>query len=254
MPPLIWLIDTLIPGLSLSYGKLDFHGKLLVISEQLWTIIKNNEARSMFIGPSVLAGKGFIKGYPVNIIEPLIAVILDATELRPNMEIPLIDLMNPDIIDPYSNTDTQQIITTIRRVIRKRGQVLFERKISEIKSKASIPLILDEEEEEIKVTVKSIPPAKITRFLLSAGYHQIYSKLVSFIKEDVFKNNMNLLRADEKYLKPLKSACNLEDWLIVEKTAEITDITPPNFITEVLKEFENVLKEIYVNSEKYLIE
>ncbi len=254
MSPLIWLIDTLIPGLSLSYGKLDFHGKLIIISEQLWTIIKNNEARSMFIGPGVLAGKGVIKGYPVNIIEPLITVILDATELRPNMEIPLVDLMNPDIIDPHANTDTQQIITKIRRVVRKRGQVLFERKISEIKPKASIPLILDEEEEELKINMRTISPVEIARFLLSGGYRPIFSRLVNFIKKDVFRNNMNLLRADEKYLKPLKSADNLKDWIIVEKTTEITEADPPNFIVEVLKEFENVLKEIKTDQEKYLIE
>ncbi len=254
MPPLIWLVDSLIPGLSLSYGKLDFQGKLLVISEQLWTILRNNEARSMFIGPGVLAGKGVIKEHPVNIMEPVIAVILDATELRPNMEIPLIDLMNPDIIDPYGNADTEQIITKIRRVIRKRGQALFERKIGEIKPKGSIPLILDEEEEEFKISVRALSPAEIARFLLSGGYRKIFSSLVDFIKKDVFKNNMNLLRADEKYLKPLKSASNLEDWVIVEKTIEITDTSPPNFITEVLKEFENVVKEINANPGRYLIE
>lgn len=254
MAPLIWLIDTLVPGLSLNYGKLDFKGKILIISEQLWSILKDSEVRSMLIGPGFLFGEAIIKGYPVKIKEPIISVILDATELRPDMQVPLLDLMQPDIIDPTSKANTQEVVGKIRKIFRGRGQVLFERKLSEITFKANIPVLIGEEEVESKITVKTLSGQSIMRFLLAGGNHEIYSKLIDYIRENKFDNNMNLLRSDQKNIRPINEYTDLDDWIIVEKTTEIDPQKQYKFTDEVLKEFARVIGEIKDNQSCYFIE
>ncbi|MHA1409949.1 MAG: hypothetical protein ACTSQY_06535 [Candidatus Odinarchaeia archaeon] len=255
MPPVFWLIDCYIPNLELKYGTLDFHGKLLIISEQLWSILKGSEVRSMLIGPGFLYGKGEIKGYPVEVKEPLISIILDATELRPNQEIPLIDLMNPDVIDPTSKADMQSIVVNINKIFRKYGQTFFQRKLVEIKEKGKIPVTVGVEDVSQSINVKTFSGRDKLRFVLGGENNKLYSNLKKLIESNKFSSYkyMNILRSDTKKIVHVDSSDELDGWIIVEKSAEISPDEPVSFIQSVLNEFNRVMNEIRKNIDYYII-
>jgi hypothetical protein len=255
MPPVFWLIDTYIPGLKLSYGIIDFKGKILIISEQLWSILKEDLVRSMLIGPGFIFGKGEIKGYPVEVKEPIISVILDATELRPNQEVPLLDLMSPDVIDPTSKADIESIIISIKKVFREHGQVLFPEKIAEVREKGKIPISIGIEDVSEKISVKSFSGKDKIRFVLGGENNLLYSNFRKLLQSNKFTSyeNMNILRSDIKRLDHIDSAQNMDNWIIVEKTTELDDIPTNNFIQNILKEFNRINNEVKNNIEYYLI-
>lgn len=92
-------------------GSVDFKGHILATSKQIWNFITTHEQeeetfmRSCLIGPSVLYGytsRGIRK------VKTLSGVIFDSTELRPDKPIPLLDTINPIVIDPMAISDEQE--------------------------------------------------------------------------------------------------------------------------------------------------
>ncbi|MHA1754528.1 MAG: hypothetical protein ACTSYR_03315 [Candidatus Odinarchaeia archaeon] len=256
MPPLYWLLDVFIPDLEIFCGKIDFKGKLLIISEQLWSILKDNLVRSMLIGPGYLLGRGEIKGYPLEVSEPIISVILDPTELRPNQEIPLIDLMNPEVIDPTSEADIKEIEDTVSRVFLRHGRVLFDKRLAKIKIKGNIPKIIGIEKKTVKLNIKTFQGRDKIKFVLGGENNILYSKLLSLIKQNKFSTYkyMKILRSDLKKIHHIDSGEDLDNWIIIEKTTELEQEKIKPFTEEILGEFNKILNEVKLNFEKYIID
>jgi hypothetical protein len=107
-PTLFWIFDLYIPKYQIAMGAVDFKGHILATSKQVWNFISTHEKeeetfmRSCLIGPSVLYGytsRGIRK------VKILSGVIFDSTELRPDKPVPLLDTINPIVIDPMATYD-----------------------------------------------------------------------------------------------------------------------------------------------------
>jgi len=109
-PTLFWLLDLYIPQYQIAMGSVDFKGHILATSKQVWNFITTHEKeeetfmRSCLIGPSVLYGytsRGIRK------VKTLSGVIFDSTELRPDKPIPVLDTINPIVIDPMATSEEE---------------------------------------------------------------------------------------------------------------------------------------------------
>ena len=107
-PTLFWILELYIPTYQIAMGAVDLEGHILATSKQVWNCISTYEkdgetlSRSCFIGPTVLHGHTSRGRRKVKI---LTGVIFDATELRPDKPIPLLDMIYPVIIDPMAKSD-----------------------------------------------------------------------------------------------------------------------------------------------------
>jgi len=110
-PTLFWLLDLYIPQYQIAMGSVDFKGHILATSKQVWNFITTHEKeeetfmRSCLIGPSVLYGYTSRGTQKVKILS---GVIFDSTELRPDKPIPLLDTINPIIIDPMATSEEEE--------------------------------------------------------------------------------------------------------------------------------------------------
>jgi hypothetical protein len=114
---LFWILELHIPQYQIAMGSVDFKGYILATSTQVWNLISTHEKeeetfmRSCLIGPSVFYGytsRGIRKAKIIS------GVIFDSTELRPDKPIPLLDVVNPIVIDPMATPDEetdQQILS-----------------------------------------------------------------------------------------------------------------------------------------------
>jgi hypothetical protein len=114
---LFWILEFHMPQYQIAMGSVDFKGYILATSTQVWNLISTHEKeeetfmRSCLIGPSVLYGytsRGIRKTKIIS------GVIFDSTELRPDKPIPLLDVINPIVIDPMATPDEetdQQILS-----------------------------------------------------------------------------------------------------------------------------------------------
>ncbi|MFX1520194.1 MAG: hypothetical protein ACFFCD_09775 [Promethearchaeota archaeon] len=107
---LFWILELYIPQYQIAMGSVDFKGYILATSTQVWNLITTHEKeeeafmRSCLIGPSVFYGytsRGIRK------VKTISGVIFDSTELRPDKPIPLLDVVNPIVIDPMATPDEE---------------------------------------------------------------------------------------------------------------------------------------------------
>ena len=128
-PTLFWLLDLYIPQYQIAMGSVDFKGHILATSKQIWNFISTHEQeeetfmRSCLIGPSVLYGytsRGIRK------VKKISGVIFDSTELRPDKPIPLLDTINPIIIDPTATFDEENGFQSASQLMGYFAEKTFE--------------------------------------------------------------------------------------------------------------------------------
>ena len=122
-PPLLWVLDYVIPDFQLLGEKMTLSGELLIASRQLFSFLQEEIVRSALIGPGAVKGQVLIKGKPVDVEYLVGAVIFDPTQMRPREPIPLLDILNPEILDPLEQASEEQVQEIIRTLVVKKGSI-----------------------------------------------------------------------------------------------------------------------------------
>ncbi|MFX0056638.1 MAG: hypothetical protein ACFFAD_17050, partial [Candidatus Hermodarchaeota archaeon] len=80
---LYWLLD--IEAYDFNIGVLkdtDLKGKALMVSRQLWSIIREDKVLSVLLGPGIFKGTAVSGNIRVDVVEKLAALIFDPTQMR----------------------------------------------------------------------------------------------------------------------------------------------------------------------------
>ena len=132
--PLYWLLDVELYDFDIGVlKKADITGKALMISSQLWSIIRGNSVHSMLIGPGYFRGVATSGKIRVEIGEHLSALMFDPTRFRYDEPVPLIDIIKPEVIDPLTARKPEEIITMVKDLVIEKGNVLAINPVASVK-------------------------------------------------------------------------------------------------------------------------
>jgi hypothetical protein len=223
IPTLFWILELYIPEYKTKLGTFQFEGYLLATSKQVWNLITSNEAeeetsvRSCLIGPSVMSGSMLIGGRKVPEVKPLSGVIFDSTELRPDKPVPLLDIISPDVIDPTSKSEEEQIIKEIWFIELIRGQKVADEILAKVQENHLVPKKLIGNLVKKTVEVRYTSGIYNAKVCLGGLHRDKYKIFVDAIKSGKFRvpEGRPLLDVSQKKLVTFDKQ-NLSRYVIVE--------------------------------------
>lgn len=254
MPALYWLLDVYMPNFQLGFGNVELKGKLLITSNQLWSLMGEDTVRSSLIGPGYIFGQGTLKGSPVTFESPIGALIMDPTELRPHAPVPLIDIITPEVIDPLETSSPETIKENIMRIVIRKGQVLGPIRVAEVREMTKIPMTAFEEDTIRELHISHVSGIERARFILAGKNRRLFDPFVKLIKRGKYQNlhNLRILRVDKKRIDDFVDVDRLGEWIIIEKAQEMTPEIKRNTYEEFKKEYELAYNDIRKNWAAYI--
>ncbi len=249
--PLYWLLD--IEAYDFDIGVLkdaDLTGKALIASRQLWSIVRGSEVISVLIGPGVFKGTAEAGNRRANVLEKISALMFNPSDMRCDEPLPVVDIINPEVIDPLGVRKQEEIVTLIRNLVIEKGNILAQDRLVSVRGEIGPPKIAYYEELLKKINVAHVSGVQRARFILGGTNSPLYRPYVEWF------NNRKLMRADQ--CKVLASHMNrfgnfnneeiMADWMIVEKAG----LDESTGIMAFQKEYEKTFDIIYSNSEKFI--
>ena len=123
--PLYWLIEIETYDFAVgAFRGADLSGKALILSSQLWSIIRGAQVYSILIGPGIFKGVATKGGIHVDVQEYISCLMFDPTQLRYDEPLPQVDIVSPEVIDPLGVRKQEEIVTIIRNLVIERGNIL----------------------------------------------------------------------------------------------------------------------------------
>jgi hypothetical protein len=89
---LYWLLE--VEAYDFDIGILhnaDIEGKVLIISSQLWSLIRGTSVISALIGPGIFKGQASTENVKIDVLEHISALLFDPAQLRYDEPLPLVD-------------------------------------------------------------------------------------------------------------------------------------------------------------------
>jgi hypothetical protein len=251
-PPLLWVLDFIAPSFQVVGQKMTLTGDILIASRQLWSLLHEDIVRSALIGPGVVKGRVAIKGNPVDIEFLVGAAVFDPTEMRPGEPIPLINILNPEVIDPLEQSTPEQVQRILRTLVVKKGTVSDSGRLVTLRVKGALPQTLVVEQHMVAENISFVSGMKKVRFLLGGQKHALYTPFKEALERNRFSDSARIwnFRLDEKKFEPFDSAL-FRDWVIVEMQAE-PDATPADTSAAMDEEFSSILEYIIGNREYFM--
>ena len=174
-----WLLNFSMPEFQISptiTGKSE--GKILIASRQLYTLMAGEEIRSCLIGPGVVQGVHYIRKIPTEFQQPISALIFNPTQFRRDEPIPLVDIINPEVIDPIAASERSAIEQRILSIMIRRGKVLASKKLAEVRPPTGVPITVIEEEDLVRVNISYVNGLAKAKFVLGAQNRKQYQRLL----------------------------------------------------------------------------
>ena len=209
--------------------------------------------RSCLIGPGVVQGVHMIHGIPTEFHESISALIFDPTELRPDEPAPLIDIINPEVIDPTASAELDAIERTIMNVIVRRGKVLAPVKLAEVTPPTGVPMTAIQEENLVRVKISYVNGLARARFVLGGQNHSLYQRLLDDLEAEPRPNpfDKNVLRADNRAFNTISSE-EANEWIIVEKMQGSTMIEQPKTFEQFEEEYRQSIDFIMEHKSEFI--
>lgn len=223
LSPLYWLIEIETYDFSVGAFKgADLNGKALILSSQLWSIIRGTQVFSILIGPGIFKGVATKGDIQVDVLEYLSCLMFDPTQLRYDEPLPQVDIVTPEVIDPLGARKQEEIVTLIRNLVTERGNILAGDTVATVQTKTNIPQTLHYEEMFKRINVSHISGSQRAKFILGGTNGPIYRPFA--------ENFPKLTRQQIERTKVLAtpffkftSFSDIEimsDWMIVEKAGQ----------------------------------
>ena len=109
--PLYWLLDLEAYDYDIGVFKnADISGRVLILSHQLWSILREDKVYSILIGPGYFKGVAESGNRRIEIKEYISSLMFDPTKLRHDEPVPLVDVIRPEIIDPLGATKSEDMM------------------------------------------------------------------------------------------------------------------------------------------------
>ncbi len=251
--PLYWLIEIETYDFSVgAFRGADLSGKVLILSSQLWSIIRSTDVYSMLIGPGIFKGVASKNGIQIDVLEPISCLMFDPTQLRYDEPLPQVDIVTPEVIDPLGTRKMEEIVTLIRNLVAERGNVLSGDTVATVKVEANIPQTIHYEEMYKRIKVSHVSGAQRAKFILGGANGPIYRPFA--------ENFPKLVRQQTERTKVLAAPFSkftsfsdieiMSDWMIVEKAGQDSKTG----MEAIAAEYERTLNVIDKEREKFIFE
>lgn len=250
-PPLLWVLDYAIPDFTILGEKKTLSGELLIASRQLFSFLQGEVVRSAFIGPGVVKGQVIIKGKPVDVEYLVGAVIFDPTKMRPREPIPVLDILNPEILDPLEQASVEQVQEIIRTLVIKKGSVDDTGQILTITTEGGLPRTLITEQHMVAKNISLISGLKKARFLLGGQKNRLYTPFKDAMEGNRFSDPSRIwtFRIDIMEFEAFNPA-SFGEWIIIEMQTDPTASSSSSQVVE--SEFNSILSYL-IGNRKYFI-
>jgi hypothetical protein len=251
--PLYWLIE--IESYDFQVGAFknaDLKGKALILSNQLWSIIRGTRVYSVLIGPGIFKGVATKKGIQVDVLEYLSALMFDPTMIRFDEPLPQVDIVNPEVIDPLGARKQEEIVTVIRNLVMEKGNILAADRLATVARKANLPQTAHYEEIFKKINVSHVSGLQRAKFILAGTNGPMYKPFVEYFNDRKFwrKEQTKVMATPFYKFSSFIDIDVMSDWMIVEKAG--TD--SKTGIEAIGDEFERTLSIIEKISESFIFE
>jgi hypothetical protein len=249
--PLYWLLDIEAYDFNTGYIQdADLNGKVLILSRQLWSMVRGSEVVSVLIGPGIFRGVAESGNRRADLEERICALMFNPAQLRYDEPLPLVDIINPEIIDPLSSGRIEEIVTIIRKLVLEKGNILTENPLITVKRGSGIPTTAHYQEMIERINVTHISGVQRTRFILGGTNGPLYRPFVKWYEGRKFISveNSKVLAINDNRFGPSTDLKIVEDWMIVEK-AGMTDKIGKAVIEE---EYDLTLSFLKKNADSYI--
>ncbi|MCF2137028.1 MAG: hypothetical protein K9W43_07245 [Candidatus Thorarchaeota archaeon] len=251
--PMYWLID--IETYDFDIGVLkgtELRGTIMILSSQLWSLIRGDTVFSMLIGPGIFKGTAQVKGRVVDVIEFVGGLMFDPSKLRLDEPLPEVDIVHPEVIDPLESGREEEIVTIIRKIIVEHGNILPGQIIMKQHTEASVPMTAHAIDLAKKIKVTHVSGVQRAKFILAGTNGPMYKRLVTHYHKRGFLNpeRVKIMTIPFRRFSKFSDDEAMKDWMIVEKAGMETQLGQEAYRAE----FEEVMKAIKQNEEKYIFE
>jgi len=251
--PLYWLIEIETYDFAVGAFKgADLSGKALILSSQLWSIIRGTQVFSMLIGPGIFKGVATKNGINVDVLEYISCLMFDPTQLRFDEPLPQVDIVSPEVIDPLGTRKVEEIVTSIRNLVMERGNILASDPLATVTAETNIPQTMYYEEMFKRINVSHVSGMQRAMFILGGANGPIYRPFA--------ENFPKLIRQQTERTKVLAAPffkftgfSDIEimtDWMIVEKAGSDSKTG----MEAIGAEYERTLGVIDKDKENYIFE
>jgi len=251
--PLYWLLDIETYDFVVGAFKgADLRGKALILSSQLWSIIRGTRVYSALIGPGIFKGVATKNGIHVDVLEHISCLIFDPTQLRFDEPLPQVDIVTPEVIDPLGIRQQEEIVTLIRNLVIARGNVLAGDQLATITTETNIPQTAYYEEMFKRINVSHVSGDQRAKFILGGANGPIYRPFAeNFPKLTRQQTERTRVLATPFY--KFTSFSDIEimsDWMIVEKAG----VDSKTGMEAIGAEYERTLGVIEKDKDNYIFE
>ncbi|MHA1136224.1 MAG: hypothetical protein ACTSSE_07040 [Candidatus Thorarchaeota archaeon] len=251
--PLYWLIEIETYDFAVGAFKgADLNGKVLILSSQLWSIIRGTQVYSILIGPGIFKGVANKGGIQVDVLEYLSCLMFDPTQLRFDEPLPQVDIVSPEVIDPLGARKHEEIVTIIRNLVIERGNVLAGDALATVQTSTKIPQTVHYEEMFKRINVSHVSGSQRAKFILGGANGPIYRPFAeNFPKLTRQQVERSIVLAAPFY--KFASFSDIEimsDWMIVEKAGQDSKTG----MEAIAAEYEATLAVIDKDKENFIFE
>lgn len=252
-PPLLWVLDYVIPDFTILGEKITLSGELLIASRQLFSFLQGEVVRSAFVGPGVVKGQVMIKGKPVDVEYLVGAVIFDPTKMRPRQPIPLLDILNPEILDPLEQASIEQVQEIIRTLVIKKGSVEDSGQMITVTPEGGMPTTLIKETRIVPRNISYISGMKKARFLLGGQKNRLYTPFKEGLIRNRFSdpNRIWTFRIDIMEFDAFDPA-SFDEWIIIEVQTDPATASTSSQVVET--EFNSILAYLLGNRRFFIFD
>ncbi len=251
--PLYWLRD--VEEYDFNVGmrqNTDLSGKALIISRQLWSMVRGSEVVSVLIGPGIFRGTATSGKIRIDLEERISTLIFNPAQLRFDEPLPLVDIINPEVIDPLGSRRQEEIVTLIRKLVVEKGNILSENPVATVKGESGPPTTAHYQEMIKKINVSHVSGIQRARFILGGTNGPMYRPLIEWYEGRKFINpdSCKVLATQLNRFGKLSDSDISSDWMIVEK-AGMSEHIGARAIAEEYDETYEIIKK---NQEAYIFE
>ena len=251
-----WILDFDIPNFKFLQEKLEVElmGKVLIVSKQLWSFMRGEEIRSALIGPGIIHGNIEINDTKVDVTNHIGLFIFDPTQMRLEAPIPVVDIINPEVIDPLAEGDIEELSRVILDVVVQAGQVLATRKLAEVRPVGSAPRVYYKDEFIENLKIKHVSGIMKAKFVLGGQLNYIYKPFLERFKSSGYDDfdNQKIFWADKGVIENIKKD-DLSSVIIVEKMQGAVEEVQQTGYDIVKEEYESVVEFIKKNERDFLL-
>lgn len=217
---LFWLLE--VEAYDYDIGMLrdaDIEGKILIISSQLWSLIRGTSVISALIGPGIFKGKASRGNVNVEILEYISALLFDPAQLRYDEPVPLVDIISPEVIDPTGESKQEEIMTLIRKLVLEKGNILTGERLMTVSSEGLVPQTAHYDEELVKINVNLVSGVQRAKFILAGTNGPLYRPFVERYHDHKYisAEGSKVMATFSSKFSEFDDEETLADWMVVEK-------------------------------------